>query len=191
MTYFNSRELAAASLFASLWGVLNAVFSPVVFQAFGLPILCDMLGFAALSLTFWWVRKFGAATVVGFVATLINFILNPGGLFFLGFTAASIVFDVAASSIGYKRVFRNSRCCRFFFACNFNRFRCNCRSDNRQFFHGRTSSSQMGRSLWMGRTSRSWRGRRRIDRSGCNWGLYFSTNTRVQLQELRIARPLL
>lgn len=108
MTYFNSRELAAASLFASLWGVLNAVFSPVVFQAFGLPILCDMLGFAALSLTFWWVRKFGAATVVGFVATLINFILNPGGLFFLGFTAASIVFDVAASSIGYKRVFRNS-----------------------------------------------------------------------------------
>ncbi len=52
MTYFNSRELAAVALFSSLWGVLNGVFSPIVFRMFGLPILCDMIGFAALGLTF-------------------------------------------------------------------------------------------------------------------------------------------
>jgi hypothetical protein len=55
-----------------------------------------MIGFSLLSLTVWWVRKLGAATLVGLIATAINFIFNPGGVFFLGFTAASIVFDVIA-----------------------------------------------------------------------------------------------
>jgi hypothetical protein len=67
-----------------------------------------MIGFASLSLTFWWVRKFGAVTIIGLIATLINFIVNPGGIFFLGFTAASIVFDLASSSLGPKRMFRNT-----------------------------------------------------------------------------------
>lgn len=96
MPYYNSRELAAIALFAALWGVLNSIFSPIVFSMFGLPILCDMIGFSLLSLTVWWVRKLGAATLVGLIATAINFIFNPGGVFFLGFTAASIVFDLIA-----------------------------------------------------------------------------------------------
>ena len=96
MPYYNSRELAAIALFSALWGVLNSIFSPIVFSMFGLPILCDMIGFSLLSLTVWWVRKLGAATLVGLIATAINFIFNPGGVFFLGFTAASIVFDVIA-----------------------------------------------------------------------------------------------
>jgi hypothetical protein len=108
MTYFNSREIAIISLFSALWGILNGLFAPIVFRIIGLPILCDMIGFASLSLTFWWVRKFGAVTIVGLVATLVNFILNPGGIQFLGFTAASIVFDLASSSLGPKRMFRNT-----------------------------------------------------------------------------------
>jgi hypothetical protein len=96
MPYYNSRELAAIALFSALWGVLNSIFSPIVFSMFGLPILCDMIGFALLSLTVWWVRKLGAASLVGLIATAINFIFNPSGVFFLGFTAASIVFDVIA-----------------------------------------------------------------------------------------------
>jgi hypothetical protein len=105
MTYFNSRELAAVALFSSLWGVLNSIFSPIVFRMFELPILCDMIGFAALGLTFWWVQKFGAVTVVGVVATIINFLLNPGGVFFLGFTVASFSFDIIASLVVTKRMF--------------------------------------------------------------------------------------
>jgi len=107
MTYFDSRELAAIALFSALWGVLNSLFAPIVFRMTGLPILCDMVGFAALSITIWWIRKFGAATTVGAIATVINFMFNPGGVHFLGFTAASMAFDLLAKLIGYDRAFRS------------------------------------------------------------------------------------
>jgi len=64
-----------------------------------------MIGFAILTLTVWWIRKFGAVTMVGLVATVVNFIFNPGGFHFFGFTAASIVFDVTARLVGYDRCF--------------------------------------------------------------------------------------
>jgi hypothetical protein len=108
MTYFGSREVAAIALFSALWGVLNSIFAPIVFRMFGLPILCDMIGFAVLTLAVWWIGKFGAVTAVGLIATVISFVFNPGGVHFLGFTAASIVFDVTAKLIGYDRVFKNS-----------------------------------------------------------------------------------
>jgi hypothetical protein len=106
MTYFDSREVAAIALFSALWGVLNSIFAPIVFRMFGLPILCDMVGFAILILTVWWIRKLGASTTVGIIATVINFIFNPGGVHFLGFTAASILFDITAKLIGYDRCFK-------------------------------------------------------------------------------------
>ena len=106
MIYFDSREVAAIALFSALWGVLNSIFAPIVFRMFGLPILCDMIGFATLALAVWWIRKFGAATAVGLIATVINFIFNPAGFHFLGFAAASVVFDVTAKLIGYDRCFK-------------------------------------------------------------------------------------
>jgi hypothetical protein len=103
MTRFDTREIAVIGLFSALWGVLNSIFAPVVFRMFGLPILCDMIGFATITLTVWWIRKFGAATAVGIIATVVNFIFNPYGVHFLGFLAASIVFDITARLIGYDR----------------------------------------------------------------------------------------
>jgi hypothetical protein len=108
MPYYNTREIGAIALFSALWGVLNSIFSPIVFNMFGLPVLCDMIGFAVLSLTVWWVRKLGAATTVGLIATVINFIFNPAGVFFLGFTAASVVFDLVAWLAKYDVCFRRS-----------------------------------------------------------------------------------
>ena len=105
MTYFSTRDIASVALFAGLWGVLNSIFSPIVFRMFGLPILCDMIGFATLALTVWWIRKVGAVTAVGLIATIINFMFNPSGVQFLGFTAASILFDITAKLIGYDRCF--------------------------------------------------------------------------------------
>jgi uncharacterized membrane protein len=90
-------------MFAALWGVLSSIFAPIVFQMFGLPILCDMIGFAVLILSVWWIRKLGAVTAVGFIATVVNFVFNPSGFHFLGFTAASVVFDIIARLIGYDR----------------------------------------------------------------------------------------
>jgi hypothetical protein len=104
--YFKTREVVAIALFAALWGILNSTLAPIIFRMFGLPIFCDMIGFASLILAVWWVRKVGTATAVGFVATIINFVLNPGGVHFLGFTVASIIFDVLTRLMGYENCFR-------------------------------------------------------------------------------------
>jgi len=104
-TYFGTRDLAAITIFAALWGVLNATISPIFFQVFHLPFWCDLVGFAAIILAAWYVRKIGAATLVGVIATIINFVFRPEAYHFFGFTAASILFDVLTSFIGHTRVF--------------------------------------------------------------------------------------
>jgi hypothetical protein len=105
MTYFSSREIAAVAILAALWGVLNSIFSPIVFSMTHLPLLCDLIGFTALTVAAWWIRKLGAITAIGLIATLINFALSPQALTFLGFTAAAIVFDLVAGFTGYNNFF--------------------------------------------------------------------------------------
>jgi hypothetical protein len=107
LPYFNTRELAAVSVCAALWGVLNALFGPIFFRTFGLPVLCDLIGFSLLIIAAHWIRKFGAITTVGLIATIINFALG-GGIQFLGFTAASIFFDILASGIQKIPLFTKS-----------------------------------------------------------------------------------
>ena len=109
MAHFTSRDIATISICAALWGVLNPIFSPIFFRMTGLPFLCDTMGFSLLTLAVWWIRKFGATTIVGFIATIINFMLNPYGTQILGFTAASVVFDVIVKVIGYDRAFKNPK----------------------------------------------------------------------------------
>ncbi len=102
VAYFATRDLAVVTIFAALWGVLNVTVSPIVFQIFNIPFLCDIIGFAALILSVWWVRKFGTATFVGLIALIINMLIRPTALHFFGFFAASIIFDVLAFLSGYK-----------------------------------------------------------------------------------------
>ena len=103
--YFNTRDIAAIAICAALWGVLNTLFSPIFFRMFGLPFLCDLIGFSVLILAAWWIRKFGAITIIGLIATAINFALG-GNIFFIGFTAASIFFDLTTRLIGYNNSFK-------------------------------------------------------------------------------------
>lgn len=105
MAYFNTRDIAAIGICAALWGVLNTILSPVFFQMFGLPFLCDLIGFSVLIIAAWWIRKFGAITIIGLIATIINFALG-GAIHFLGFTAAAVFFDVASRLIGYNFSFK-------------------------------------------------------------------------------------
>ncbi len=72
---------------------------------FGMPFLCYLIGFSVLIIAAWWIRKFGAITIIGLITTAINFTLG-GGIQFLGFTAASIFFDVASRLIGYNFSFK-------------------------------------------------------------------------------------
>lgn len=102
MVYFSSRDIAAVALSASLWAVLNWTVTPIFWNLTHLPFLCDMIGISLLILTVWWTRKPGAATLMGILATILNFMLRPGAAHFLGFTAASIVFDATARAVGYK-----------------------------------------------------------------------------------------
>ncbi len=104
--YFGSRDVAAIAVCSALWGVLNAVFSPVFFHMFGLPFLCDIIGFSVLAVAAWWIRKLGTLTMIGLIATLVTLIINPAQLLFLGFTAASVVFDLLARAIGYDKSFK-------------------------------------------------------------------------------------
>ena len=77
MKRLNSRDLTAIALCAALWGVLNSIFAPVFFRITGLPVLCDFIGFSVLTIGAWWIRKTGAITIIGLIATVINFIFNP------------------------------------------------------------------------------------------------------------------
>ena len=108
MTYFNSRDIAAIALSAALWGVLNSIFSPIVFSITHLPLLCDLIGFTVLTVAAWWIRKAGAITAIGLIATFINFTLNPQALTFLGFTAAAFVFDFTSALVGFNTFFKKS-----------------------------------------------------------------------------------
>ncbi len=106
MPYFNSRDIAAIAMCATLWGVLNSIFAPIFFSIFHLPFFCDMIGFSALILAAWWIRKAGAITLIGAIATLINFALASNPYNFLGFTAAGSFFDLTVTTYGYSRIFR-------------------------------------------------------------------------------------
>lgn len=108
MQHFKSKDIASIAVFSALWGILNSTISPIFFRVTGLPLLCDLVGFSVLAITVWWVRKPGAASFVGVIATVVNFVFNPGGFHFLGFTAASIVFDALTCLMGYGRIFKSA-----------------------------------------------------------------------------------
>ena len=105
VSYFTTKEIAAIAICATLWGVLNTLFAPIFFRMFGLPFLCDLIGFSVLILATWWIRKLGSITLIGLIATVINFGLG-GGFQFIGFTVASIFFDFATGLIGYNTCFK-------------------------------------------------------------------------------------
>jgi len=105
LAYFRTRDLAGITIFAALWGVLNVTISPAFFQIFHLPFACDLIGFSALILALWWSRKIGTATFVGLIALIINMIARPTALHFLGFFAASILFDILAFISRYNCLF--------------------------------------------------------------------------------------
>lgn len=107
MVYFTSRDVVAISMCAALWGVLNPIISPVFWTVTHLPFACDLIGFIFLIIAVWWTRKLGAATAVGLISTIINFIIRPTATQFVAFLVASILFDLTTRIVGYKTCFGN------------------------------------------------------------------------------------
>ena len=104
MVYFSNRDITAVTMSATLWAVLNWLITPIFWNLTHLPILCDMIGVSLLVLTAWWTGKPGAASFMGALATLLNYVLRPDSPHFVGFTVASVFFDIAVSAIGNERV---------------------------------------------------------------------------------------
>jgi hypothetical protein len=129
--------------------------SPVFFQLFHLPFLCDLIGFAALILIVRWLSKLGTATLVGFIATITDFMFRP---------------DASTSSASQPRRSIDAWCrcisrwTRTSFpeeAFGFNRLirlvyiLCSCCGLNhRSFLHGKDSSREVGRRNGWGRFAR-------------------------------------
>ena len=109
MVYFTSRDVVSISICAALWGVLNTIISPVFWTVTHLPFACDLIGFTCLTLAVWWTRKLGTATAVELISTVINLILRPEATHFVGFMAASILFDITTRIVGYKTCFGNPK----------------------------------------------------------------------------------
>lgn len=104
MSYFSSRDLSAILLFSSMWAILNWILAPIVWNLTHLPILCDMVGTTLLILTAWLTRKPGAPFFMGVVTTILHLILRPGSFHFLGFTAASALFDSMTTLVAYREI---------------------------------------------------------------------------------------
>jgi len=105
MTYFNTRDIVAIVMCASIWGVLNNTLAPAVWKMTHLPITCDLLGFISLILVVWWARRFGAASLTGMLVTGLSFMLRPDAFYMFGFAIASILFDILTRLVGYKNCF--------------------------------------------------------------------------------------
>jgi len=58
LPYFGTRDISGIAIFAALWGILNVTLSPAFFKLFHLPFLCDLIGFASITLAVWWVIAF-------------------------------------------------------------------------------------------------------------------------------------
>jgi len=100
--YFSSRDLSAILLFSSMWVILNWILAPVVWNLTRLPIFCDVVGTSSLIMTAWLTRKPGAPFFMGAVTTILHLILIPGSFHFLGFTAASALFDTTTTIVAYR-----------------------------------------------------------------------------------------
>lgn len=100
-TLFSTADIALASVFCALWVVLNLTLGPLSFRLLGLPILHDFAVFFTLLLVVWATGKFGTASFVGVVGSLIV-LLAGGPLPVVGFAVSSILFDVLMSANHHK-----------------------------------------------------------------------------------------
>jgi len=105
MTYFNTRDIVAIVMSASIWGVLNNTLAPIIWQMTRLPFTCDLLGFISLILVTWWSRRFGAASLTGLLVTGLTLALRPNAFHMFGFVTASILFDSLTRLVGYNNCF--------------------------------------------------------------------------------------
>ena len=91
-TRFTTTNIALISIFSALWIVLNLTVAPLGFQLLRLPIIHGIITFLTLLLVTWATSRYGAASAVGIIGSIIV-LLAGGPLPVLGFAVASLLFD--------------------------------------------------------------------------------------------------
>jgi hypothetical protein len=92
-TYFTTTDIALVSVFCALWISLNLILGPMGFRLFRLPILCDFSVFFTLLLVTWITGRFGTASIVGIIGSIIIFMINASP-HIIGFAISAILFDI-------------------------------------------------------------------------------------------------
>ncbi|MEM2917476.1 MAG: hypothetical protein QXN63_03880 [Candidatus Bathyarchaeia archaeon] len=101
--HLNTRDLVLISILSAYsWLILHLTIGPFGFAFFNLPILCDVAAYFTLILTVWIIGKFGAASLVGIIGSLLVLLLRPGAFHILGFTASAILFDALCFTIRHN-----------------------------------------------------------------------------------------
>jgi hypothetical protein len=100
-TYFTTVDIALVSVFCALWVVLNLTLGPLGFSLFNLPIFCDLAVFLTLLLVVWATGKFGTASIVGIIGSIIVLMMRPSP-HIIGFAASAILFDILMTVNNHK-----------------------------------------------------------------------------------------
>ena len=99
---YTTKDISIIALSSAFWAALNITISPIFWHLTHLPFFCDFLAILSLATSAWYIRKLGVAASVGIITTLLSFIFRPGSFYFIGFTIASILFDVFAYVLKFK-----------------------------------------------------------------------------------------
>ena len=89
-----SKYIAVVSLLSAFSGVLQVFIAPLMFSVIQLPFGHDLIVFFFLLLSVWVVRRFGGATGVGVISSLVVLFLRPGMFLVIGFVISSFIFDL-------------------------------------------------------------------------------------------------
>jgi len=100
-TYLDTIDIALIGFFCALWVTLNLALGPLSFKLLGLPILCDFAAFFSLLLVTWVTGRFGAASTVGIVGSIIV-LLTGASPHVIGFAASAVVFDMLMCANHHK-----------------------------------------------------------------------------------------
>jgi hypothetical protein len=103
-TYFTTVDITLTGIFCALWVVLTLTLGRLSVQLLGLPILHDFAAFFTLLLITWITGKFGTASLVGLVGSILV-LLAGGPLPVVGFAVSAIVFDLLMAA-NHHRIYR-------------------------------------------------------------------------------------
>jgi hypothetical protein len=99
--YFGTVDIALIGILCALWVILNLTIGPMGFMWFGLPIFCDFAVFFTLLLATWATGKFGIASIVGVIGSIIIFFARASP-YVIGFAASAMLFDALMLTTHHK-----------------------------------------------------------------------------------------